>query len=82
MAAPVRNKREREFDLSRIARWYRAGMTAGEMAAKIGVSRQQVCYDLRQLGPSDTHGDPQVVPSFRTSPEPDDGIMIWVEEAE
>jgi hypothetical protein len=49
VAAPVRTAQQREFDLGRIARWYRQGVTASEMADRIGVTRQQIGYDLREI---------------------------------
>ena len=49
MAAPVRTAQQRESDLGRTARWYRQGLTAGEIAERIGVTRQQIQYDLAEL---------------------------------
>ena len=49
MPAHTRTEQEREFDLARMSRWYRAGMAPSEIADKLGLSRPQVSYDLKQI---------------------------------
>ena len=49
MAAHTRTRHERTFDLGRIVRWYRAGTAPSEIARRLGLSKQLVNYDLRQL---------------------------------
>ena len=49
MAAPKRTKTEREHDLERVSRLYLDGKSQLEIAALLGVSRQQIGYDLKIL---------------------------------
>jgi hypothetical protein len=49
VAANHRTRHEREFDLGRTSRWYREGMAPSEIARKLGLSKQQVNYDLREI---------------------------------
>ncbi len=49
MAAPKRTKVQRERDLMEVAHLYCAGRRQTEIAAKLGVSQQQVSYDVQRL---------------------------------
>ncbi len=49
MAAPKRTKAQRERDLMEVAHLYCAGRRQTEIAAKLGVSQQQVSYDVQRL---------------------------------
>jgi hypothetical protein len=49
MSANVRSKLERERDLDNLATHYLRGKTHGELAEILGVSRQQIGYDLKTL---------------------------------
>jgi hypothetical protein len=49
MAANTRTPLAREHDLREAAALYLRGLTQGEIARRLGVSRQQVGYDLRAL---------------------------------
>src|SRR5437763_248565 len=49
MRGPKRTPAERERDLERLAVLYCRGMSQLAMAEKLGVSRQQIGYDLRTL---------------------------------
>ncbi len=49
MAAPKRTKVERERDLTEVAHLYCAGRRQVEIAAKLGVSQQQISYDVQRL---------------------------------
>ena len=48
-AGPRRTKTQREADLAETARLDRLGYSQREIAAKIGVSCVQICYDLRTI---------------------------------
>jgi hypothetical protein len=49
MAGHKRTKAERERDLDKIAALYLGERTQAEIAAQLGVSRQQIGYDLKTL---------------------------------
>jgi transcriptional antiterminator len=49
MAANTRSAAQREQDLGRVAELYLRGSTQGEIARQLGVSRQQISYDLKVL---------------------------------
>lgn len=49
MAKNTRTKQKRESDLERIARLYLRGVRQVDIAAKVGISQQQVSYDLKEL---------------------------------
>lgn len=49
MAAPKRSEAERERDLARIAELYCDGRRQADIAAHLGVTQQQVSYDLKVL---------------------------------
>ena len=49
MAAPKRTSFEREKDLLEISRLYLTGVTQTDIAARLGVSQQQISYDLKAL---------------------------------
>jgi hypothetical protein len=49
MAANTRTPLAREHDLREAAALYLRGLTQGEIARRLGVSRQQVGYDLKVL---------------------------------
>lgn len=49
MAAPKRTRAQRECDLVEVARQHLAGRTQQQIAETLGVSRQQVGYDLQAL---------------------------------
>lgn len=49
MAGPRRTRGQRELDLQRIAEMYCRGLPQSAIARQIGVSRQQISYDLRAL---------------------------------
>jgi hypothetical protein len=49
MATKSRSPLERERDLRRTAALYLRGLTQGEIAQKLNVSRQQISYDLKVL---------------------------------
>lgn len=46
---PKRSKFEREEQLVEIARWYAQGLTQAGIAEKLGLSRQQISYDLKTV---------------------------------
>jgi predicted transcriptional regulator len=49
MAAPKRKKTQREFDLTRVAEMYLTGKRQVDIAVELGVTQQQVSYDLQEL---------------------------------
>lgn len=49
MARPIRTKAQRELDLVRTANLYLEGKTQQEIALKIGVTREQINYDIRAI---------------------------------
>jgi transcriptional regulator with XRE-family HTH domain len=49
MAANKRTKHQRENDLRRVSELYLQGLKQAEIAEQLGVSRQQITYDLRIL---------------------------------
>jgi hypothetical protein len=49
MAAKTRTPLERERDLRETAALYLRGLTQGEIAQRLNVSRQQISYDLKVL---------------------------------
>jgi len=49
LAAPKRSKAQREADLARIAHLYLSGSNQYEIAKELGLSRQQITYDLQDL---------------------------------
>lgn len=49
MAKNTRTTAQREADLVSIARMYCQGMTHYEISKQIGVSRQQIAYDLKEI---------------------------------
>src|SRR5215470_14010030 len=49
MARKMRKPLEREQDLRETAALYLCGLTQGEIAQRLGVSRQQIGYDLKLL---------------------------------
>lgn len=49
MAAPKRSKALREQHLALTTKWYFQGILQAEIAQRVGVSQQQVSYDLKEL---------------------------------
>lgn len=49
MARTKRTRAEREHDLNRIARLYLQGKTQAEIAEELGLSQQQISYDLKTI---------------------------------
>lgn len=49
MARKTRKKAEREAHLKQIQIWYCQGMLQAEIAQELGISQQQVSYDLKAL---------------------------------
>jgi hypothetical protein len=49
MAKPKRTEAQREKDLAEIARLYLRGVTQAAIGAQLGLSRQQIGYDLQDL---------------------------------
>lgn len=49
MAAPRRTRTQRAHDLTRIAELYLTGKRQVDIAAELGVTQQQVSYDLQEI---------------------------------
>lgn len=49
MAAPKRSKTQIEKDRANIAKWYLQGRPQADIAEELGVSRPQICYDLKAI---------------------------------